>query len=84
MDYSDNKNQVSKPIFYAIRKNNLQLVKLLVENKASLTPLAYDDKFISPLIEAALNENEAMTRYIVQKLGKQEAYEHYILDYRLC
>ena len=75
LDYSDNKNQVSRPIFYAIRKNNLQLVKLLVKKKASLTPLAYDDKFISPLIEAALNENEAMIQYIIQKLGKQEAYE---------
>ncbi len=75
LDYSGNKHQVSKPIFYAIRKNNLQLVKLLVKTNTPLTPLAYDDKFISPLIEAALNENEAMTQYIIQKLGKQEAYE---------
>ena len=66
---------MSKPIFYAIRKNNLQLVKLLVENNTSLTPVAYDNKFISPLIEAALNENEAMIQYIIQKLGNQEAYE---------
>ena len=65
------------PIFYAVKQNSLPLVKLLVENKASLE---IENKQINdchryPLIGALLEENEEIKQYILQKLGIKKALE---------
>ena len=65
------------PIFHAVKQNSLLLVKLLVENKASLE---IENKQIKdchryPLIGAVLEENEEIKQYILQKLGITKAQE---------
>ena len=66
-----------RPIFHAVKQNSLPLVKLLVENKASLE---IENKQIKdchryPLIGAVLEENEEIKQYILQKLGVTKAQE---------
>jgi hypothetical protein len=63
--YSDTEDE--RPIFRAVRKNNLDFVKLLVEHKASLDiKNEAQDVPQYPLIGAALNQNSTMVQYLLQ------------------
>ncbi len=73
----DIKNLELPPVFKAVKQNNLKLVKLLVDKNASLEIKCENLKYFPPypLIGAILNENEAMTQYIIRKLGSGKTFE---------
>jgi ankyrin repeat protein len=66
----------SPPIFRAIQKNNLSLVKLLVENKASVEIENKTDPIHRyPLVSAALNQNAEVTQYLIKSIPPIKAME---------
>jgi hypothetical protein len=74
--FQDPCNKQSAPIFHAIEKNNLEVVKLLVESKASLD---IENKAREtpryPLVSAALNGNPEITQYLLQNISTPTALQ---------
>jgi ankyrin repeat protein len=74
--FHDPDNEQSAPIFHAIEKNNLEVVKLLVENKASLdieNEARETPRY--PLVSAALNRNPEITQYLLQNISTSTAIQ---------
>lgn len=62
------------PIFDAIKKNKLELVKLLVEHKASLVIKNKRDKVhCYPFVSALLNNNHEIIHYLLENMGYETA-----------
>ncbi len=83
------------PIFYAVKQNNLSLVKLLVEHHASLEIKNQNIDYIPntrlkncrypyPLTGAILNENTEIVQYIIKKLGVVKAFQQLQESVTLC
>lgn len=64
--FENREDKNSAPIFYAIKNNNLPMVQLLIQNKASLT-------YNFPLIHAILLRRIQIASYLIKTIGLSAA-----------